>query len=365
MNIENQSNTTQLRDNMLTIVSANLAKLLEQHATTQKRLSELTDTAPATINSYINGKSLPNAEFLVALKNLYDISVDDFLTKSINPEDFLPASKVASNSEADKQHLIAQKYLGTYFIYYFDTSHYKGRDFNTAEESLKYGILHIYEDSSPVGRKTYSCIAVFCLDTIKQAENIKKKIESLEDCQKIIEYIATNYPVGMYHGSFDLGDKFVYLSMDHGERDKALAIFYKVDSNKKLFRGGLGTINSISKGRSPMPTLQFLGISRDKILLSAEEIQHALLLHHPTFKVRNEADELIALIKKLFIDDKSSDIGLTDLQKSVTVRANMERYITTSMKNNQFRYQKASDRDDDEWYHLLKHETDVPKNKYF
>ena len=42
----------------------------------------------------------------------------------------------------------------------------------------------------------------------------------------------------------------------------------------------------------------------------------------------------------------------------------MERYITDSLKRNHFRYQKASNRDDDEWYHLLKHQTDGADNKY-
>lgn len=364
MNTYANSNTTLLKEDLLPLVSNNLKKMLDLHSITQKDLADLTQTAPATINSYINGKSLPGPEFLLALKNLYDISLDDFLTKSINPEDYLTPTEVATSAADLKEQRIAEKYLGTYYTYYFDTSHYKGRDANPADEALRYGVLHIYEEKGPADMKSYSCIAILGIETSREADSIKKQIEAFEDSEDIVDFIGTNYSTAMYHGSFDMGDKFVFLNMEHGDRDKALAIFYKVDSNKKLFRGGLGTINSVSKGREPMPTIQFLGISRDKVLLSAEEIQQALLLHHPNFKVTNEADELISLIKRFYIDDRTSNSELTELQKVVTVRANMERYITDSLKRNHFRYQKASNRDDDEWYHLLKHQTDGADNKY-
>ena len=347
MNTYTNSNTTLLKEDLLPLVSNNLKKMLDLHSITQKDLADLTQTAPATINSYINGKSLPSPEFLLALKNLYGISLDDFLTKSINPEDYLTPTEVATSAADLKEQRIAEKYLGTYYTYYFDTSHYKGRDANPADEALRYGVLHIYEEKGPADMKSYSCIAILGIETSREADLIKKQIESFEDSEDIVDFIGTNYSTAMYHGSFDMGEKFVYLNMEHGVRDKALAIFYKIDSNKKLFRGGLGTINSVSKGREPMPTIQFLGISRDKV-----------------FKVTNEADELISLIKRFYIDDRSSNSELTELQKVVTVRANMERYITNSLKRNHFRYQKTSNRDDDEWYHLLKHQTDGADNKY-
>lgn len=359
------SNTTLLKTDLLDLTSKNLEKLLEQHSITQKDLADKTGTAAATVNSYIKGKSLPSLEFMVAIKKLFDISIDDFTSKAINPEDYLAPVEIATSAAELKEQSIANKYLGTYYSYYFDTSHYKGRDFNNAEDSLRYGILHIYEEDGPANIKSYSCVAIMGLDNPKEADKIKSKIESFSDNEAVINFIGTNHANSMYHGSFDMGDRFVYLSLEHGERDKALAIFYKVDSNKKLFRGGIGTINSVSKGREPMPTIQFLGLSRDKIVLSAEEIQQALLLHHPTYKVTTQADELITLIKRFFIDeDSDANNHLTDLQKVVTVRANMERYITESLKNNTFRYQKASNRDDDEWYHLLKHKTETNDKKY-
>ena len=364
MDTYDKCNTTMIKPELTKLVSENLKKLLEKHNILQKELAEITKVAPATINGYINGKNLPTLDFMLALKNLWDISIDDFLTKSITPENYLDP-KETSTSEVDlKEHKVAQKYFGTYYTYYFDTSNYKGRDFNPPTETLRYGILHIYEDQGPVNTKTYSCIAILGQDDIKTVDSIKKEIESFKSTEEVVNYIGSNYASSMYHGSFDMAGKFVYIDLEHEDRDKALAIFYKIDNNKKLFRGGLGTINSISKGREPMPTIQFLGISRDKVKLSAEEIQQALLLHHPTFKITNQADELISLIKKFYIEDKVANNELTELQKVITVRANIERYISESMKNNQFRYQKASNRDDDEWYHLLKSRTDVPEDKY-
>ena len=107
-----------------------------------------------------------------------------------------------------------------------------------------------------------------------------------------------------------------------------------------------------------MPTIQFIGISRDWLTLSAEEIHQVLLLHYPTFRAEGEAQEMIDLFNRLYMSPENSNgrelIELSDLQKAITIKANLERYIKNSLKKNMFRYGKISNRDDDEWYHLLK-----------
>lgn len=354
----NETNVTiinSINDQLLSTVSTNLKKLMEQNNLTQGKLAEETLTSKAAVNGYVNGNSIPNLPFMVALKHLYGISIDDFLTKNINPEEYVPAEA----SEADKhEYEIASKYLGSYYTYYYDTSNYKGRDNNDASESLRYGVIYIYENPGPMYRSTYSCTSILGLSSIDDAKIIKNKIDSFNDAGKAVDYIAQNHSSNMYHGNFELGEKHVFITMDHHNKDKVLAIFYKVNSNKSSFRGGMGTINSVSKGRESMPTIQFIGISRDWLTLSAEEIHQVLLLHYPTFRAEGEAQEMIDLFNRLYMSPENSNgrelIELSDLQKAITIKANLERYIKNSLKKNMFRYGKISNRDDDEWYHLLK-----------
>ena len=70
--------------------------------------------------------------------------------------------------------------------------------------------------------------------------------------------------------------------------------------------------------------------------------------------------ELISLFKKTYQTPDSyeetikySEI-LTDLQKEIIIKVNLERYVKTSLTNNMFRYAKISERDDGAWYDLLK-----------
>lgn len=352
-NTQKTCTVASINSNLKATFSANLEKLLEIHQITQNHLAAVTGTSTAAINAYIKGVRLPKIDFLLSLKNLYDISIDDFLTKSTNPDDYI----IPEASQADKKaYEIAHKYCGSYFTYYFDTSSYKGRDTNDEQHSLKYGILSIFENSGPLYKSTFSTIAILGLDDIKTAESIKEKIDSYEKTEDMVNYIGVHHATKMYHGDFTLGENHVFLTMEHGNRDKALLILYKISNNKPTFRGGMGTINSASKGRESMPTIQFMGISRDKILLSEEEIHQALLMHYPTFHAHKETEELIKLFKHYYMkpEHEQEAVSLSDFQKSITIRANLERYIKASLKTNLFRYGKVSNRDDDEWYHLIK-----------
>lgn len=357
----NEGNVNFLKNDLVPVVTKNLKKLLEQHGITQEKLAAATGVSKAAVNDYIKGKRLPSLEFMAAIMNLYDISLNVFLTRDINPVDYV----IPKESDAHKQeYKIAQKYFGSFYAYYLDTANYRGRDSYDASAALRYGIFLIYENPGSAGKTTYGSAAVLGLDDINEADQIKAAIDSFPDASAAFDYIANNHSNLMYRGSFDLGEKHVFLTLEHGDKDKALAIFYKIHSSKQKNIGSMGTINSVCKGRESSPTIQFIGITRDKVQLSSEEIFHTLLLNYPTFRVTTEADEMIDLFNRLYMAPKDRNgrqtTELSDWQKTVMVKANLERYINESLKRNMFQYGKISNRDDDEWYHLLKEVTDLP-----
>ena len=67
------------------IVSSNLKKLIAQQGITQKDLADLLCVAPASMTDYCKGRRILGTEHLLRLKKHFDISIDDFLTKSITP----------------------------------------------------------------------------------------------------------------------------------------------------------------------------------------------------------------------------------------------------------------------------------------
>ena len=334
------------------VVADNLKKLISKNNITQKELADRVGVTAASMTDYCKARRLPTVEFLVALKQLFGISIDEFLTQSL-------IVKQAHSQETDRELTsntltTYQKYCGSYFVYYFDTSKLKGRDMLLPKDSLLYGVLCIYETPSYIGLPHYSCAAILGIHERENASSLKVKLEELRQPTKIIEYIGTEYTNTAYFGDFELSQEHAFVSMSHANTDKALLIFHRVDNNKDNYTGGIGTINSISKGRERMPVIQFMGISRYPLSLTVEEIHHRLLLNYPTFKAEAETEEMIQTFKTLYVSEGEPKHQFTDYQKSIMVQSTLERYIRKSLERNMFRYGKISERDDDDWYHSIK-----------
>ena len=367
----NQSTTQSVEDkstatlNVSDVVGKNLKTIIKKYNITQGELARKIGYLPSTVNDYFNCRTMPKIDFLIALKNEFGISIDDLCTKTINEFEFeeLPQD---NNTALDAEQESYRKFCGSYYIYYFDTSNYKGRDNNDESESLRFGILYIYENPSTLAEPTYNCLAAMGIKSREEAVALKKTFDKYEHLEAAIDCLAHAECVkSIYSGDFTLSQRHAFLQLSYGEKDKALAILHRPDSSqyKKVYTGGLGTINSVSKGREPMPTIQFIGLTRNDISLSDEEIHHTLLLSYPTFKAHDQAEELIATFKNLYMGGENGTENLSEFDKSITIRANLEHYIKQSLEQNMFRYSKISNRDDDDWYHTIKEYRVIENNE--
>ena len=334
------------------IVAENLKKLIARNGLTQKELAEKTGVTAASMTDYCRGRRLPTAEFFVALKRNYGISIDEFLTRGISVSRSRPSDEEEETSR--KGTTTYRKYCGVYNVYYFDTARLKGRDTLSSRDSLLYGVLCVYETPSSLGLPHYGCEAVLGFHDRDRAAALKEKLEGMRQPSEIVEHIGREYAATAYHGDFEMSREHAFISMTHAETDKVLMIFYRVDSNKKNYTGGIGTINSVTKGRERMPVIQFIGISRHPLLLSAEEIHHRLLLDVPAFRLEDETEEIINTFKKLYLDDEGPGYRFSEHQKAVVVQSTLERMIRKCLERNLFRYAKISEEDDDDWYHGIK-----------
>ncbi|MBO4473806.1 MAG: helix-turn-helix transcriptional regulator [Clostridiales bacterium] len=363
-------------------VSENIKRLLEQNGINQKQLAEKTHVAEALISSYKNGKALPPLSFLLSLKSIYGISIDDFLSKDITPAayDTLPPT-----SEIEKEELEDySRYEGTYYLYYFNTGNYKGNDHNPPGASLMYGIMHIYATPSPMNRLGHSVVCIMGIGSRSEAIETRYLIEnSIRNHSgtfaKVVESMYSkrgsapakeDEPKGRkekdqalpgnqkhigipYYGVFEMNHSHAFITIKQSNKDQALIILHRTPTpaTPTKYNSGIGTINSISKGREPMPAIQFIGLSRENTRLSDEELHHMLLLSHISVKDSHDTDELISFIKKQYTDP---DESLTDFQRDITVKGALSAYVRRVVDRNLFRVGKISNRDDDAWYHMLK-----------
>ena len=252
------------------LVSSNLKKLIAQNDITQKELAEMIGVAPASMTDYCKGRRL---------------------------------STVFDKQMMETYH----KYCATYLMYYFDTSKSKGRDLQLPRDSLHYGVLFIYENPTSLEAPQFGCAAILGIKDRGEVTRLKADLDKMEVPEKVIEHIGSKYESMAYYGDFSLTQYHAFVSMSHANTDKALLIFHRVDNNKSEYIGGIGTINSVSKGREHMPVVQYLGISRYPLALSVEEIHHNLLLDYPTFEADPEmVDEMIKNFKALYADPNSA-----------------------------------------------------------
>ena len=337
------------------IASSNMLRLLRQTGLTQKEMAKKLGVAPASMTDYCKGRRLPNMEFFVALKEQFGISIDEFVTKDLTPSDTLAPPK----AQVFDQQLLEtyKKYCCSQFLYYFDTSKTKGRDIQAPRDSVLYGILYIYENPDSTEVPEFKCAAILGIDDRDEVSRLKSKLDKIKDPGKILEYISSNYESAAYYGDFTLSQLYGFVSISHANTDKALLIFHRVDNNKPEIIGGIGTINSVSKGREHVPVVQFIGMSKYPLSMSVEEIHYNLLLDYPSFEADQEmVDEMITNFKALYADpDGAICKGFSDYEKAIMVKSTLDKYVRTALTRNMFRYGKITGTtDDDQWYHAIK-----------
>ena len=344
--------STEATQEVCAIIATNLRILIREKGITQRRLAQQVGIATATMNDYCSGRRAPQAPFFVELRKLYGIDINEFLTSTIH----LPpsAGEFAADSLTESLRTVYGKYCGLYYVYYLDTSKFKGRDTLSPAMSLLHGILYIYEEPSSVGGLRYSCAAVLGIPEQEDADRLMQEFKPAEGTVSVLEKIDSSYSRMAYYGNFEMGQEHAFLNLKHAGTDRALAILHRVDSNKDKYLGGIAAINSISKGRERMPVLQFLGISRYRLCISAEDIQHALLLSYPVVDVREEVEEVLRIHRVLFIDNDDARSTFTPEQKRAVIQSTVERAVLRNLIKNAFRYAKISEEDDDGWYHLIK-----------
>ena len=336
---------------ILKIVSANLKHLLSQKKMTQKDLCILMGVTPATMSEYCNGGRLPSVDFFITLKKHFNINIDEFLTKSVTvTADALPQTSKSDPAAED----IYGRYCGSYIVYYFDTGRYKGYDTQSPKDSVTFGLLCIYGEESVIGVMRYRVAALLGLEAREDAETAREKLGERPAGEEVRKYADSCEEGTFYEGDFELSPEHGFISLKHGHTDRAFVILHRVEIDKGDYIGGIGTVNSVSKGRERAPVVQFMGLSRYPLAMSVEEIHHTLLLGYPGFNAEEETEEMIRNFKALYVDPNETANEFSEYQKSVIVRSMLERYIKKSLQRNVFRYGKVSVNDDDNWYHVIK-----------
>ena len=343
--------------------AANLCALMAAYNLSGNQLSAESGVIPSTISDYKNGKRMPTLDFMLYLKRTYKISIDDFLSRNITAADY-ESDPLLNTTDIEKSELADyKKFVGMFYLYYFDTSNYKGNDHNSPSESIMYGILYIYATPSSIDRLKHNAICIMGIKSRQEAvdtridleqaiDNSKNNSDEIPDNDSKIEnYIERKYSTQAYYGDFEMSTHHAFISLAHRNKDRALIILHRTPINHNHYNCGIGTINSISRGRESMPTIQFIGLSRKETSLSEDELHRMLLLNNATINNPTETDELISKIRNIYTEDKNTR---SEYQRDIEAKGEIYDYMRKTIETNLFRVGKVSNLDDDTWYHDLK-----------
>lgn len=321
----------------------NLRELISENNISQRKLAEETGVSVASINNYINGISEPSIFFILALKECYHINIDDFLTKRISKQ-------VSTNQTLlsfAKENI--NRFIGHYICYYYDSSSYKGK-VKSSSGILKYGVISVYGDGNALN-KNLIVEASFIKDKL-EAEALKTKLDSVTDSKDILALHGENNQ--NYSGLLDMSFSQFFISLKSGSYDDRTLMIFNNPPSAKRYIGGMGTVNSISRGREHMPCIQYVLLSRNVLNLPEGEIYNMLSLGISEVNVRNETEHLINLFKNLYLNHTDQSMTLEEYQKVKIIENSLQSIVEDSIDANVFRYAKVNSSEDDDFYRILK-----------
>lgn len=323
------------------VFSKNLNKLIKEQGLNQLKLSKILGFSVTSINNYLNDVNDPPVSFLLNLKKQYNINIDDFLTK-ISEEEL---------TIKDLQNTVsAKKYKGNYMLYFYQSSAYKGAGFNPVKDPLKYGVLSVFPSGETNFDGSVKMISMATFFVSRQdAKDFKTSLDNLEDYYSDIEGKHNSYEQN-YKGTLTSTANQVFISLRSAHYNDKVLIILNNPPSERAYVGGIGTVNSVSRGREPSPVIQYIILSKYFIEMPDGELYNMLNLNVENIDVRNETMKLLEQFKSLYLD---TNINLEEYQKNYIMQNNIERSVVDVVKRNIFLYGKISNREDDKYYRLI------------
>ena len=305
---------------------------------TQKYIAECTGFSQSSINNYLTKSSEPSIQFLIALKNSFGICIDDFLFSDISTE----------------EQVNYDRFVGNYIVYYYNNNSYKGEVHTHLSNTLSYGVISVVKQ-----REKDKNVVVYgsFMKSKTDAASILKELNSFNSSQQIVEYYkSTNLA---YKGDIKTTQQSIFLDLFNANNGDQCYIIFNNPPSTAGYIGGVGTINTIARGREHNPCVQFLIMSKRLIDKPDGEIYECLKFDDFTVNLDYAVKDLIGLFKRLFVEDNEISTNLSENQKVAILQNKLEYHFDEIIESNFFRFAKISNREDDRVYKLIKEGTDA------
>ena len=317
----------------------NLKLLADKY--TQKYIADCTGFSQSSINNYLTKSSEPSIQFLIALKQAFGICLDDFLFADID-------------TTVDVEY---DRFIGNYIVYYYNNNSYKGEVHNNLANTLNYGVISIVKERSL--DKNVMVYGTF-MKTKTDATKLLKEVNSVASQGEIVSiYKSTN---NYYKGDFKTSPQSLFIDLcNKFNGDQCYIVLNNPPSNSNYI-GGIGTVNTVARGREHNPCVQFIILSQKLIDKPDGEIYDCLKFDDINVNLDYVVKDIVELFKRLYVDKNEISSNLNENQKSAIIKNKLEYHFDDMLEANLFRFAKISNKEDDMIYKLIKDGLDVGKN---
>lgn len=318
----------------------NLKMLTDKYS--QKYVAVKTGFSQSSINNYLTKNSEPSIQFLIALKNAFGICVDDFLFSEI---------------DGGEENVSYDRFVGNYLACYFNNGYYKGEVHTNYKNTLSYGVISILKE-----RDLDKNVMVYGSFTKEKQDAVKllKNVNSAKNNQEIIDYLKQSN--NLYRGELFTNEQSMFIELANKTNgDHAFMIFNNPPSLANYI-GGVGTLNTIARGREHNPCVEYIILSKKLIDKPDGEIYKCLQFNDYKVNMDFAIKDLVELFRRLYLEKNDISLNLTDNQKDSIIQNKLEYHFNEILQSNSFRFAKVSNREDDMIYKLIKEGVDVWKS---
>ena len=199
----------------------------------------------------------------------------------------------------------------------------------------------------------------------KDVEVYGRFYEDKESAIKTLKFVDNNFDYESVYNMHHSKKKFyeggirtnldnLFLSLYNSNKDDEVYFIFNNPPSVEKYIGGLGTINSVSRGREHNPCVQFAIMSRKVINRPDGEIYNSLSLGFTNVDFDTPVSELIELFKRLYVLNNDLSSNLTPEQKESIIENKLKYYFNEIVDANMFRFAKISNYEDDVVYKILK-----------
>lgn len=185
-----------------------------------------------------------------------------------------------------------------------------------------------------------------------EATKLLKELNDVKDSNMIIESLSKSKY--LYRGNLYTSEQTISIELKDKENGDFSYILLNNPPSKSEYIGGIGTVNSVSKGREHNPCVQYIIVSKKVIEKPDGDLYNCLKLDDYMVKLDNAIDDAISLFKRLYVEKNEISLDLSENQKRAIVQNKLEYHFYDILESNAFRFAKVSNKEDDAVFKLIR-----------